>query len=112
MIRIMPYTMRDLGRVATEWRHAKGYDTHPAWVGLKLVEEVGETVRALIAEHEGRPGRGDVVQEAAQTVIVLASLLHIVHPEASLFDEVMKEMDRLAIRPSLRSEAEHSERRD
>lgn len=51
--------------------------------------------RALIGEWEEREGRGDAVQEAAQTVIVLASLINITHPEADLFQAVLDEMERL-----------------
>ena len=86
---------RSLGARATAWRRSKGFSCDPAVVVAKLTEEVGELARALIGEWEKRPGRGDPLQEGAQVMIVLASLLDITHPEADVFQEVREEMKRL-----------------
>jgi NTP pyrophosphatase (non-canonical NTP hydrolase) len=72
-----------------------GLSSAPTIVLCKLTEEVGEVAKALIGEWESREGRGDPVQEAAQVIIVLASLIHITHPEADLFAAVWDEMERL-----------------
>ena len=85
-----------VGKIATRLRAARNYSVAPADVCNKLFEEAGEVARALVGELEGREGRGDLVQEAAQTIIVLASLVFITHPEADLDDAVAQEMLALA----------------
>lgn len=84
-----------LGARATAWRIAHGFGAELAWVAIKWGEEYGEVLRALVGEHEHREGRGDVMREAAQSVIVLASLLNLRDPEADLFAAVRDEMERL-----------------
>lgn len=85
----------NLGRRANLWRTRNGLSIDPAVVMTKLTEEIGEVARALMGELENRPGRGDMVQEAAQSILVLASLIETRHPGTDLFDEAVKEMDRL-----------------
>ncbi len=80
-----------LGARSTAWRASKGYSLDPARVMVKITEELGEVARALTGDFEDRPGRGDVLEEAAQTVIVLASLVHI-HCGEDLLAAVEAEM--------------------
>lgn len=65
-----------LGELTHAWRVAHGWRTDDAGVMVKITEEVGELARALGGEWEQRDGRGDVEQEAAQVVILVAALLH------------------------------------
>jgi hypothetical protein len=85
----------DLGARANVWRRSHNLIDEPFAIATKLGEEFGEVCRALVGEFEQRPGRGDVVQEAAQTIIVLASLIDRVRPGADLFAAVQDEMQRL-----------------
>lgn len=87
--------LRLVGQVSTGWRIANGLSTHPGWVMTKATEELGEVARALVGEQEQREGRGDMIQETAQTIIVLASLLNIRHPEADLAKAIADELRRL-----------------
>lgn len=61
----------------------------------KLTEEVGEVARALVGELEGRPGRGDVCDEAAECVLVLATLVGRFYPHRDLLVDAAAELDRL-----------------
>lgn len=81
-----------LGIRANRWRESRGYSTEPGMVGFKLLEEAGEVAKAVIGQLEGREGRGDPLQEAAQTIIVLAALIHLVDPGADLYGAVENEM--------------------
>lgn len=79
-----------------EW-HCARFPDHDKWLVLaKLTEEVGELARAMIAEHEGRPGRGDPVQEAAQSALCLFTLIGRVYPEADLLEAVEAEYQRVS----------------
>lgn len=84
-----------IGQRANAWRERRGLDKTPPWIMAKLSEEIGEVARALVGEFEQRPGRGDVVQEAAQSIIVLASLVDAVRPGYDVFAAVDAEMERL-----------------
>ena len=84
-----------IGPRANAWRVGRGLSTDPPWIATKLTEEVGELASALVGDFEQRPNRGDVVQEAAQVVIVVASLLDRVRPGVDLFAAVVAEMERL-----------------
>lgn len=88
-------TLTDFGALSTAWRVRKNLSTDPGWVMTKATEELGEVARALVGEYEQREGRGDLVQEVAQTIIVLCSLLQITHPEADIHEAVTAEMLRL-----------------
>lgn len=89
-----------LGQRANVWRRANNYSTEPFKVATKLTEEIGEVARALVGIDERRAGRGDLVQEAAQSVIVLAALLDIVFPGNDLLAAVEAEMDRSGAPPA------------
>lgn len=80
----------EIGKAANRWRD----DHHPTsttWplVLNKATEELGELARALLAEHEHRPGRGDPIEEAAQLVIVIASLVQLTHPGTNLGERII-----------------------
>lgn len=72
-----PATITPLGRVA------------------KLAEEVGEVAQAVVGDVESRTGRGEAVAEAAQAVLVLATLVGLHYPDRDLLDEALWELDRL-----------------
>lgn len=56
--------------------HAARYPNHDMWrVLVKAGEELGELDRAIIGQDEGREGRGDILQEAAQTILVIYTLI-------------------------------------
>lgn len=59
----------------TAWHATKFPGVAHTAITTKLAEEVGEVCRALGGELEGREGRGDTRQEAAQCVLVLASFI-------------------------------------
>jgi hypothetical protein len=81
---------------ARAWRTRRfGDGAGPFGIMSKATEEIGEVARALVGEMEGREGRGDLVQEAAQTIIVLASLCALRHPDRNVFQAVLDEMARL-----------------
>lgn len=84
-----------VGERANAWRRRRSLSTDPGWITAKLLEEAGELARAVIGRFEEREGRGDPVQEAAQTVIVIASLLDAVAPGTDLYAAVETELDRL-----------------
>lgn len=88
-------SVNTLGQRANIWRAVRNLSLDPAQIAVKLGEEIGEVDRALVGLFEQRPGRGDLVQEAAQSVIVLASLVEAVYPGTDLYDAVEQEMDRL-----------------
>lgn len=89
----------DQQALCAEW-HASRFQDHDRWLILaKLTEEVGELARAVIAEHEGRPGRGDVGQEAAQCVLVLMTLIGRFYPERDLLADVRGEYERIVAIP-------------
>ncbi len=50
-----------------------------------------------MGEIEGREGRGDLVQEAAQVILVLTSLVHLTHPDADLVLALSNEASRLGL---------------
>ena len=76
------------------WRRAKFPGSTPTDVLAKLLEEAGELSRAVIGQLESRPGRGDVVQEAAQTILVISSLIGELYPQANLTNAVIEELYR------------------
>lgn len=52
------------------------------WLAMaKLTEEVGELARAMIGEHEGRPNRGNVMEEAMDVLITLYVLIGRFYPQ-------------------------------
>jgi hypothetical protein len=61
----------------------------------KLLEEAGELSRACIGKIEGRPNRGDPGDEAAQIVLVVASIIGIYFPDRDLFADVIRELERV-----------------
>lgn len=67
--------------------------THAILVA-KLTEETGELARAFVADWEGRLGRGNVPDEAAQIVCVLLSLIGRFYPDHDLLDDVYTELER------------------
>lgn len=79
---------------AAKWRRAKFPGSTPTDVLAKLLEEAGELSRAVIGQLEDRPNRGDVVQEAAQTILVISSLIGELYPQANLMDAVIEELHR------------------
>jgi NTP pyrophosphatase (non-canonical NTP hydrolase) len=87
-------SLDSIGARSTAWRLVHGLSAEPFAVMAKATEELGEVARALVGDYEGRPGRGDVTQEAAQTIIVLASLVSI-HAGRDVMEEVHAEMRRL-----------------
>lgn len=68
---------------ADQWKHF-----------TKVVEEVGEVARAMVGDNEGRPGRGDVVDECAQVVLTLVTLVGRWYPDRDLLVETLAEMSR------------------
>jgi NTP pyrophosphatase (non-canonical NTP hydrolase) len=78
------------------WRTAKFPDDEGSvsWVIAKAAEELGELSRAIIGEHEHRPDRGDPVHEAAQVVLVIASLVGRFYPDRNLLEEAYDELCR------------------
>jgi len=87
--------MDDVQQRSAVWRMRKFPDSTALGIVAKLLEESGEVARAVIGDHEHRNGRGDAVQEAAQCVIVLASLVGCHYPDRDLFAEVASEMERI-----------------
>lgn len=80
------------------WRAERWSDTvHQTGLVAKAAEELGEMARAVISDLEGRRGRGDVVDEAAQVIVVLAALVGIHYPERDLFQAVLDELTRLGV---------------
>lgn len=61
----------------------------------KAAEELGEVARAAIGDLEGRPDRGDVLHEVAQTILVLMTLLGIHYPGSDLLSVIQDEMEDL-----------------
>lgn len=86
--------MSCVGARSSAWRQRNGLSNHPFAVMAKATEELGEVARALIGEQEARPGRGDLVREAAQTIIVLASLVWETH-RVDVIREINDEMQRM-----------------
>lgn len=76
------------------WHRAKFPSGTPELKLVKLTEEVGELARAFIADLEGRSGRGDVGDEAAQCVLVLASFIGCHYPHRDLLADAMVELRR------------------
>jgi len=94
----MRWALTDLasvGRRMLVWREDRWPGATPFHVYTKAAEELGEVGRALLAGFENRTGRGDLVDEAAQTILVLASLCEQVAPDRDLWDAVLAELDRL-----------------
>jgi hypothetical protein len=95
--------MSDVQDRAAAWVLAKFPESTQADRLAKLLEEAGEFARACIGQYEQRPGRGDVGVEAAQTVLVIASLIGRYFPDIDLFAEVRLELaraeDALALDP-------------
>lgn len=80
---------------ATAWRARQPWpDSAELRLG-KASEELGELWRAHIGRSERRPDRGDVGQEAAQTVLCLMSFLGKFYPRVDLLAEVRAELDRI-----------------
>lgn len=77
------------------WRKNKFGSTQPERIMAKLTEEVGEVARALVGLIENREGRGDVIGEGAQVMIVVASLCHEIDPTRNVLEEMLTEMKRL-----------------
>lgn len=88
----MRLTLDEIGALATAARDRRRWSSAPEWIMVKVAEEVGEVARALGGEAEGRPGRGDLTQEVAQSVILLTVLLHVTRPTADLDDAVRAEL--------------------
>lgn len=63
-----------LQRLSAIWVAENHPDDDLPWRLVKLGEEVGELNRAVIAQREGRPDRGDPEREAAQVFLVLLSI--------------------------------------
>lgn len=77
----MPTSIADLTDSSARW-HAARYPDHTQWLQIsKLLEEAGELARAAIGQHEQRPHRGDVVEEAAQTILVVMTIIGRWYPE-------------------------------
>lgn len=57
------------------WHTAKFPDKTPAELLNKATEELGELARAFTGEQEHRPNRGDVCQEAGQTILTVVTFL-------------------------------------
>jgi len=85
-----------LDRQIAVWHAAKFPNVDRYQVLAKLTEEVGELARAVIAEDEGRPGRGDPRIEAAQVAVVLCALIGRWWPDFDLTLGVRAELARLA----------------
>lgn len=60
----------------------------------KLLEEAGELARAAIGHVQGRPDRGDVGLEAAQTVLVVLALCDRFFPGVDVLQGVHDEIER------------------
>ena len=64
-----------LQAAAARW-HARHYPDADAFQMMtKATEELGELARAIGGEHEGRPGRGVVIEEAVDVLFVIVSLI-------------------------------------
>ena len=88
--------MSALQELCAEW-HASRFPDHDRWLVLaKLTEEVGELARSIVGEHEGRPGRGDIGQEAAQCVLVLMTLIGRFYPDLDILSDAWIEYGRVA----------------
>ena len=79
---------------AAAWRRVKFPGSTSTDVLAKLLEEAGELSRAVIGEIEGRPDRGDAVQEAAQVMLVVSSLIGERYPEVNFIDAIITELHR------------------
>lgn len=66
----------------------------PTNISAKLLEEAGEFSKAVIGQLENRLDRGDPLQEAAQTILVLLSWAGIHQPDRCLLTEVLDEAER------------------
>lgn len=87
--------LNEIAERSEKWHRSRGLSFDPSRLGNKLAEEAGEVHRALVGILEYRDGRGDIVQESAQTLIVLLSLLRAVRPDVDLLDAVLAEMERI-----------------
>jgi NTP pyrophosphatase (non-canonical NTP hydrolase) len=93
---ILPITsMAEIQERSLAWRRKHFPETDVVHAVAKLAEEVGELARAVIAETEHRTGRGDVVQEAAQVVLIVASIVAWTHPDRDLMEAMRSEIARL-----------------
>lgn len=84
----------DFQQRCAAWRMEKFPDDDISWVIAKATEELGECSRAVIGEREKRPDRGDPVSEAAQVVLVMASLVGQFYPDRNIFVEAYDELCR------------------
>lgn len=90
-----PETLADLQARCAAWTEDRFPNDSPDRRMAKLLEEAGEFSRAVIGRLEGRAGRGDIGQEAAQVVLVVASTLGRWFPEYDLLTELAREMERV-----------------
>lgn len=87
-------TMPTLQRRCVAWHEHRFPDADQWKHFTKVVEEIGEVARAMVGDHEDRPGRGDVVDECAQVVLTLVTLVGRWYPDRDLLVETLAEMSR------------------
>lgn len=92
-----PVTFNQLLSTIAVWHTIRFPDATQADILAKLLEEAGELARAAIGQVEGRPNRGVVGQEAAQTIVVIFALLARYYPNVDLATLIADELDRHTI---------------
>ena len=85
-----------------KWRLQKTNDEgwlfpDDAVVCAKAGEELGEFIRAVFGKLENRPDRGDPLQEAAQTILVLMSYFGFQEEPYDLMQALVEECQRLGV---------------